>query len=290
MDKKNVKKPLPLCIFLLPILLVLFFSGCTNLPDLSTEKFSLEKEKHFEDLHYAIEVYPSSISPGKTLKLRILLEPKRDLKDVTVSITDPCLFTIDKSKAEKKLGTLEANTRRYVRFKLKAPEDVEMETNCKIRLRITYTASFNVLTDVAVLSETEKLAKSKVSTSTTKSPSALDVSVSFSKKQPFIEGEKVFIYIDYENKGNGIINELNEGDVEILLPSNLKLKSCEDYKKSANKLILNKKIIFIDNKGRRSVCLVETRANSPIDIEKLVISGKYKYEIDDSVIVTLEKR
>ncbi len=286
MSEKTIKTPAGLCISLI---LILFFCGCINFPNITAEKFSLAKEKHFEDLHYAIEIYPSSVAPGKILKLRVLLEPKKDLKNVVVSISDPCLFTID-GGAEKNLGSLKANTRNYVRFDLRAPNHIEMETNCKIKLRITYIASFDVLTDVAVLSEAEKLAGNKIAISKSKLPSALDVYLSFSKEQPFIDGEEVFMYINYRNIGNGIISELDEGNVVIDLPNNLRVKNCGDYAQFGNKLILNKKILFVDNRGETSACLFEARANSPIDIEKLSINGKYKYEIDDSIIVTLEKR
>ncbi len=272
---------------LVPIFFVLLISGCINLPSLASEKFSIAKEEGYEDLHYAVEIYPSVVWPGKTVKLRILIEPKRDLENVKVVIADPCLFSVE-GKKEKFLGNINANTRRYVHFSLKAPEKIDMKTQCEIKLKIIYQANFVVIQDIAVLSEAEEKTN-HISISSTALPSALEISVSFSKTQPFLSGEKVFMYLDYRNEGSGIIGELNRGDVKIYLPNNLKLEECSDYSESEEGLILNRNIVFVNGKGKRSACLFRAVANSPVDIETMKISGKYKYEIDENVIVTVER-
>ncbi len=271
----------------LAALLFLFLSGCVNYPVRKGE-FTSYSETKTNDLEYAVDLYPSEISAGESIKVRIKITPSKDIENVRVRISDPCILEV--KRKEKKLGDISANSQRIVNFELKAPSHVDIATQCKIKFEIEYEARFYSAQDIAVLSSAEyrekassgKLGEIKISSS--KIPSAIEIEVSFSEQEPFRDGKEMFMYIDYFNRGNGIPEPLK--NVALYIPSNLKVKECSsEYALSPFKLSLSKEIEFYRNRAKRSVCKVEARANTPVDIQKLSVEAKYKYTLEDYVTV-----
>ncbi len=274
------------------MLFILALSGCvTNFPFSYRSKVTVYEETLTDDIAYTFEVYPSSVYEGEKVKIRVKLVPKKTLKNVNISVVDPCIFTIPENRKKTiTLGDLSANTQRIAKFELRAPETVEMNTKCKIKFKISYEASFSAISDVVVLSEAEYKERASSGTlndikiSSSKTPSAVEARISFSEEQPFRDGEEVFMSVEYLNIGNGIPDKIEKNNIKINLPQNLEVEECSDYS-GENELTLSKNIEFYEKKGGKSVCKLRAKANVPIDIGKLSISVKYKYEIEDYISV-----
>jgi hypothetical protein len=273
---------------IITLLTIIFLSACVQIEAIR-EQFVVVKEKHAEDIAYKLELYPLTVNPGKTLKINFLIEPNKDLRNFNLSLIDTCFF--ETSENEKSFDFIKAGTTKILKFRLKA-KDVELETKCKIKFKMEYESDFTVMQDVVVLSKGEYEEREKSGTlgefsiETVKTNNPLDVSISFSKPQPFVEEDEIYMYIDYMNVGDGIIGKIEKGKIKITLPENLILKECDDFKDGK----LSKDLVFIKGKAERSLCIFDTKTESPVDLGKLLIIGKYKYEISDYLIVRIVPR
>ncbi len=279
---------------------VLLLSGCIgnfNLP-FAQANFITKQEVLTDDIGYAIQVYPTEVMPGEDLRIRVKILPKKDITNVKVKILDTCDFTCKDGECEKEISRISANSQRMVRFTLAAPESVVMEKDCEIRFAINYTANATIIRDLVVLSKTEYAERAKKGTlneikiNEIKVPSSLDLDLKFSQSEALRSGEKVYMTINYRNKGSGVIDTLEKGSVVIEFPGNVKDENCDDYvKKSDNDNLyeLDKNIKFYGKESEKSVCEFTVNAKKPVDIQKMRITAKYKYETEDYIIVKLLK-
>ena len=272
------------------VLLVFFLSGCTEFLGTYRAQFVTQQELSTNDVYYAVDVYPSEVYSGEKLKIRFRIIAEKDLENVRIKIIDPCLF--DVANREKTFKSLRKGMKKTVTFELKANE-VHMSTNCRIKFGIEYDSFIKLIQDVAVLSSTEYRQREESGTldeieiSSVKEPSSVEVELTFSEVQPFKENRKVHILIQYRNVGGGIVKELS--NVKITFPSNLEIESCSGYDRTGNYWWLSESLKFYNGKTQKAVCTAKTKANKPIDIGKILIEGKYKYEFEDYITVKILK-
>lgn len=276
------------------VLLVFFLSGCTDFLNTYRAQFVIQQEFSTNDVYYAVDVYPSEVYSGEKLKIRFRIIAEKDLKDVKIKIIDPCLFEVEGIN-EKSVGNLHKGMRKTVTFELNA-KDVEMNTNCRIKFKLTYISSTKLIQDVVVLSSNEYREREESGTldeieiSSSKEPSSVDIDLTFSEAQPFRENRKIQIFIQYRNLGNGIVEKLEVGDVKITFPENLEIYSCSVYKKANSYWKLSEPLQFYNGETEKTVCNAITKANIPIDVGKILIEERYKYEFEDYINVKILKR
>jgi len=270
------------------ILLVFFLSGCTEFLGVYRAQFVTQQEFSTNDIYYKVDIYPSEVYPGEELKIRFRIIAKKDLENVKIKIIDPCLFNT--AYLEKSLGSLRKGMKKTATFRLKA-EEVYMPTNCRIKFGIEYDSSIKFIQDVVVLSSTEYRQReesgtlSEIEISSVREPSSVEAELTFSEAQPFKENRKIQIFIQYKNIGDGIVKELS--NVKITFPSNLEIESCSGYKKVNGYWKLSESLKFYNGETQKAVCKATTKANTPVDIGKILIEGKYKYEFEDYITVKI---
>ena len=281
------------------ILFMLFISGCIDF-NAYRGQFVSKQEVTTNDLYYKVDVYPSEVYEGDTVKIRFGISSEKDLENVKVEIVDPCLFSVNGNTKNngnivKDLQNLYKGMKKTATFEL-TPGNVELETTCKIKFRITYDSYIKVVQDVVVLSDTEYKQREESGTlgeieiSSSKEPSSVEAELSFSEPQPFKENRNIQIYIKYFNVGNGRIDKIEKDSITIFFPENLEVSQCNGYQGLGNQWKLSKELIFYEGETEKNSCTVKTKANIPIDSGKLVIEGKYKYVIEDTISIKILRR
>ncbi|MEM7816835.1 MAG: hypothetical protein QXZ20_02890 [Candidatus Aenigmatarchaeota archaeon] len=228
-------------LMLLTIFLIILFSLCTipEIPFLSSNA-SVQKaglliiDQESPDMFVSMEAIPSEVKAERNVNIYFELRNKNnyDLKNVSLLIYDPCIFTGETSKS---IGDIKANRTYSFSLKLTAGK-TDLDKNCNIKFKIEYNAENSLFQDIAVLTKSEyeqrELAGtlSNIPIQSFYPDSPLRITLSFSDDQPFMENENYYLYLDYYNKGGGFI-EVKKGDIKITAPSNVKDFSCKDYKK-----------------------------------------------------------
>ncbi len=299
-----MKRPRPVFLFTF-ISFMLFISGCIDFGAYRGQ-FVSKQEVTTNDLYYKVDVYPSEVYAGDTVKIRFGISSEKDLENVKVEIVDPCLFSVNGNTRSndnndnivKDLQNLHKGMKKTATFELTAG-NVELETTCKIKFRITYDSYIKLVQDVVVLSDTEYKQREESGTlgeieiSSSKEPSSVEAELSFSEPQPFKENRNIQIYIKYVNVGNGRIDKIEKDSITIFFPKNLEVSQCngyQKYQKSGNQWKLSKELIFYEGETEKNSCTAKTKANIPLDSGKLVIEGKYKYVIEDTINIKILRR
>ena len=286
----------------LALVSVLVLSGCIEnlqIPILK-EQFVTLQEASSEDISYTIQAYPTEISPSKKLRIRVKIAANKDIENLWVNITDTCLFSSKNiAKHAEKLG---AGAQRVFSFSLQAPKSVDMEMDCWIRFKISYKANATLVKDIVVLSEREYTQRAKrgelsqLRGEEVKLPSVLNLKVTFSEPEPFKEKEELYMYIDYANLGSGIIEKIGGSGTSIAIrfPDTLENVNCGEKFSCENNictLATNKFLEFFEGKAERTTCELQTKdIRKPISTGKLIVVAKYKYELEDYIIVKLKRR
>jgi hypothetical protein len=272
-------------------------SLCTGLPEIpfiNPGNTSVQKagvliiDSESPDVFIEVNAIPTEVKAGRNINVFFELRNKNlyDLKNVNLTVYDPCIFTGDMGKYIDNIG---AN--RTVSFSLKwTAGQADLDKDCNVKFRVSYDAEYSLYQDIAVLSKTEyeqrevsgTLHSIPVQSSFPDSP--LRISLSFSEAQPFMENEKYYLHLDYRNVGGGVVN-VEEKAITIKVPENVKDFSCSDYDSNlANKEALN----FITNRASTSTCSFTTTTTPTMDIKSLSISASYKYILDNSISVRVK--
>jgi hypothetical protein len=273
-------------------------SLCTGLPEIpfiNPGNTSVQKagvliiDSESPDVFIEVNAIPTEVKAGRNINVFFELRNKNlyDLKNVNLTVYDPCIFTGDMGKYIDNIG---AN--RTVSFSLKwTAGQADLDKDCNVKFRVSYDAEYSLYQDIAVLSKTEyeqrevsgTLHSIPVQSSFPDSP--LRISLSFSEAQPFMENEKYYLHLDYRNVGGGVVN-VEEKAITIKVPENVKDFSCSDYDSNlANKEALN----FITNRASTSTCSFTTTTTPTMDIKSLSISAGYKYMLDSSIIIKVKR-
>ena len=284
---KGVRGAAVLTVFFLTVLL----SGCVQ-EGLIKQEFSTQVEKNTEDFSYKVEVYPTHVKPGETVKIRFIFEPKKDINDMMVRFFDTCIFSPDYygKKISLKKGTPKTLTVSFIAGETSLPK------TCRLGFEFSYEANYTKAQDIIVLSYDEYERRSKENSlgefvpETHEEESPLKISLSFSEEQPFEQGDEISMTIQYSNVGKGT---LEIKDVKIRVPENLHAVSCDDYTIESDRsgrqvLSLSKKLKFYGSSTENSVCRFQIWGSQPVDIKLMEIEGKYIYELEDYITVGVD--
>jgi hypothetical protein len=285
------------------VLAILLTSLCVGLPldlpeipglpfdtDSTTEQPGFfEIDQGSPDLYLRVQTIPLEVKSDRNLTMILEMRNKNDfdLTDVTVEIYDLCIFDEGTYSYSPEEGTLSPNETKLWRWELTAGE-TQLEKNCEIKIKASYNSVYHLSQDLVVLSEGEYRIRELEGTlddvpiQRISSSNPFYISLTFPEEQPFREDTSSYsMYLDYYKTGIGFI-EVNDGNITIEKPDNLRYMSCEDY----DGLVLNKNLRFIKNKALRTTCELETKfADGPMDIKAMEITANYKYTIDSSVSV-----
>ncbi len=298
--KKEIKnrqksKALNSALLLFLVLLIIAVSGCVaNFPFAQKKLVPLiipTIVSETQDLVLKAEAVPLEARSGKRLDLYFELDALKDLKDVSFSITDTCLFSGDYAGVFEKQDMKENKTRDF-KLTLTAG-NVNFDTDCQIRFRASYSASLIAAQDIIVLTDAEFLTEQRngkineriARFVTTDNP--LQITFSFSNPQPFEDKADEFMYINYAADSG--LEKLQKGSVQFTAPNNVKI-ACDDYTAEGNKFTLNRDLVFIGGRAKKSTCKLATNAREPADSKTLQITANYLYTIDNSINVKIKPK
>jgi hypothetical protein len=281
-------------LLILAIVLVSLCAGLPEIPFINPGNATVQKagmviiDEESPDVFITAEAIPTEVKAGRNVNIYFELRNKNnfDLKNVNLLVYDSCIFT---GETEKNIDVLKAN--RSVRWSLKLTAgSTDLDKNCNVKFRVKYDAEYSMFQDIAVLTQSEyeqrevsgTLNSIPIQSSFPETP--LKISLSFSDTQPFINNENYYMNLDYYNKGNGFI-EVEKGNITIKTPSNIKDFSCSDY----NDLALNRSLKFIENRAASSTCSFTTNSSQQLDIKSLSITARYKYMLDNSILIKVKR-
>ncbi len=274
-------------IIFLFLALVVFVSACINLGD--TQKAGLSFiEKNTEDILIRAELSQPELKSGMNTSLRFTVSGKQnhDLENFNLNVYDLCDFQCSKEPLWSE-SLIRANRTKDFTLSCKAPA-TESETSCAIKFRATYEGRLSQTHDVFVISESEfATGRTKVSPASTETKSPLKISLSWSDTQPFVEKDKISMFLDYSYSGDGIIEKLRPGDVSFSFPKSLSISegNCRDFylSEAGENYTLSKDLLFLSGKAKQSTCVFETKASQPIESGNILLSAKFLYQLEGSI-------
>lgn len=277
---------------ILAVSLTVLVSGCiANFP--FVQQASLANPtvtSETQDLVLKAEAVPLEVRSGKKLDLYFELDALKDLKNISFAVTDSCLFSGDTGGFEN----LELKANRSKDFKLSLTAGImSFDTNCLIRFRASYNATLVAAQDIIVLDDVEFLNEQRTGKINERQPNfastdnPLQIAFSFSNSQPFENDIDEFMYMDY-SAGSGL-EKLSKGSVQFTSPNNVKIV-CDDYTMEGNKFTLNRDLVFIDGRAKKSTCKMTTGAQQPVDSKSLQITANYLYAVDNSINVKIKAK
>ena len=264
----------------LPLVAVLLVSGCVQFAGIVQSSVVVSSTSN-PDFGLKVEYYPSEVKPGKKLILGFQVSAAKDLENFKISITDPCVFESDKELIAGPVSIWKGSVKTF-RFRLTAG-DVDFDTDCKIRFRIEYESDLYATTDLIVLSDVEYAERSRTGTlaelspDTYSLPSPVEVGFSFSDDQPFVNGDTVYLNVNYRNTGPGF-PEFKE--LFITFPESAEAR-CSDWKDGK----VNPLPTFLKNRAEPTSCQLTLKSEGPISSGKIVVKGSYKYSMYDYINV-----
>jgi hypothetical protein len=221
---------------LLPLVLILavLVSGCTSQSILATLRLNVV-DSAVEEISVIAEI-PSFIREGKTFAWNVMITPETDLENVNISVYDSSPFLKLAEGEIDNWGIPILKLNRTKQFQTKyIVQETEFEQLVKIKFLTEYDANTYISEGIPVLDDFEyedrysKNTLSEISYKSSHEESPLNIKISFDQDRPFMNDTRVLMYIDYSYSAEGIIKNIESGDVEITLPSNLEFIECRDY-------------------------------------------------------------
>lgn len=295
--KKEIKngyknKTLNSALLLFLVVLIVVVSGCiANFPFVQQAGIvNPTVVSETQDLVLKAEAVPLEVRSGKKLNMYFEMDALKDLKDLSVTITDICLF----SGYLGGFNTQEFKEGSIKDFKISLTAGkVDFDTNCQIRFRTSYNAIFAAAQDIIVLSESEFLTEQRTGKINERvaqfvsTDNPLQITFSFSNPQPFENDTEEFMHIQYSASSG--LEKLSKGSVQFTAPNNVKI-TCDDYTADGNKFTLNRDLVFIDGMAKKSTCKLTTNAQQDADLKTLQITTNYLYKIDNSINVKIKPK
>ncbi|MFH1229738.1 MAG: hypothetical protein V1678_04930 [Candidatus Aenigmatarchaeota archaeon] len=284
------------------LMAIVLTSLCVDIPFLNISNTSPTGASGVEvsndEIYMAVSALPSEISSGSKILLSFRVKSKAgyDLKDVNVSLYDPCVFS---GESEKSVGTLEPNLTSSWTWELTTSGDNVLTRECSLKFNIEYKGKSYAYQDVAVLTQSEYNTRlmqgtlSSVPISSSYSSSPLKVIPTFNTDQPLVEGTNVNMQIDYSYVGSGLIQVGNRG-ITIEVPNNLRSSTTNcrgDYTCSGSDcsvLTLNKDLRFVNKRSTPTTCTFLTSASQQLEIDSMKIISNYDHVIDSQIKVVVK--
>lgn len=243
-----------------------------------------------QDIVLKAEAVPLEVRSGKRLDMYFELDALKDLKDLSFALTDACLFSGDTGGFENQ--ELKANRSKDFKISLTAGV-VNFDTDCQIRFKSNYSASFAAAQDIIVLSDSEFLTEQRTGKINERIPRFVStdnpfrITFSFSNPQPFENDTEEFMYLQYSADSG--LEKLEKGSVRFTAPNNVKI-ACDDYTADGNEFTLNRDLVFISGIAKKSTCKLTTDARQDADSKTLQITANYLYAIDNFINVKIKQK
>jgi len=276
-------------LFLLSILLVVLVSGCINFGGASVAAFGISETVDNPDIYLKIETSSDNVKSGRTMQVKVTLENRGQdsLDSINVTAYDMCLFEGDN---EKHIDKLRSNRTNQWTWKWTAG-DTQFERDCNIGFLTEYQTDAYISKTVNVLKESEYYTRElqqtldEISVNEYSTGGSLKITTEFSEPQPLLEGEDIYLYIKYEDIGNGILNQINAGDIIISVPENLANGTCSGYMFDGTNFVLDQDLKFVNRKAPATSCKFTTAATQLIDSGEITITATYKYQFYNSLLL-----
>lgn len=287
---------------LLLTLLVLLTSLCTvpNFPlDFSSTNstqqagVSINIDSGSPDILLNVEAPVSEVRSGREVQVYFDLTNKQayNLNNVALEVYDYSETCFKQGSFTNNIGTIKANQSKIWVWKFQTNDNIQLETMCPIRFRTSYDAGYSYFQDIAVLPQSEYLQRESQGTlqnipiSSSYSSSPLNIQVTFSEDQPFLEKQDYYMYINYYNTGQGIFESI---DASISPPANINLDCSPVYDSSFKLDTVNHPIKFLRGRATPTTCIFTTNAVSAMDIKSIGLTATYKYVLDNSISITVK--
>ena len=199
------------------LLAVIAVSACVNLPFFQGKvgfgPSSVTEEN--PDMLFDVTAVQPEVKAGRTLTIEYLVQNKHeifDMEKVNLNVYDLCLMG-GKGGIFTDL-TLKPNRTKSTSEKYSVGS-TDFEKSCEIKFRGSYKGHFEASQDVAVLTQAEYDLRSQrgtlgeINPLSSASRNAVTMTISFLESQPYVDGDKVRMYIDYRNNADGIIDKLS---------------------------------------------------------------------------------
>ncbi len=278
---------------LLALIAIVLVSGCLNLGG-TKSVFGFAEVTNNPDIYLKIESVSQEIKSGRFAQLEFIIENKGDgpLEGVNITAYDQCIFTGD---SRKEIGELRANRSSMWNWKWEAGS-TDFDRDCTIKFRTEYetdtyaSRTYNVLDETEYYAREEEGTLGEISGTSSSSTSSLRMDISFSDPEPFMENEEIYVYINYNDDGWGIIKDIQPGSIVINVSSNLIDGECVGYAADHDGFILKDELRFVDGKAPSTACKFKTFAEQPIEVGEIRITAKYKYQFDNSLLLKVTPR
>ena len=275
---------------LLSIAVVIFVAGCINSGEVSRSQFGSVQISDNQDLFVEVQA-SEEVRQGRNITTVFTVSNKREtpVDSVSFRVYDMCGFVGDSQK-EFSLRSMETVTWNW---KWLAPF-IDFTTDCNVKFRVEYFGKNTMTHDVVVLDATEFYNREQQGTlneidiDSQQTAAPVSLGVTFSQSQPLLDGEKGFVFINYQNSGSGIATELSPGSVIISAPASLDGFNCAAYNLQDGKHVLRQPLRFLNDNAPQSTCEYTAKSSQPVDSASLTITATYKYTLDDSFIVKIK--
>ena len=205
------------------------------------------------DVFLKIQSIPEQVRSGRDLLLSFEVRNKNDVEidDLTIDGFDNCFLKSD-SGSEEPSFDLKPNATKTFMWTWKAKE-VDMDRECTIRFMNTYTAKNVFYQDIIVLSESEYIQREldgttgQINIQSSQQKTSVQMSLSFSDSQPFMDDAEYYMYLDIIDTGVGMA-EIKE--LKLIFPDNVKKDSisCNGFTKDEYEMTLTKKLYFTNKR------------------------------------------
>jgi len=307
---------------LLPLLVIIVMaSGCIEISGNQSGLMQARISDHSffipnDDITVEADVYPTTVIGGKDVSVTFSVTnnmPSESVTDVKIEVYDECLLDIG-DEDSKEYDEIKSNVTKGWDWKWTTFETYH-KRDCNIGFRTYWSSIHRGTQDIIVLSPTEYDARYAAGTlsdltaysSYTENP--LKVTISFLDEQPYQNGDDIYMYIDYKYGGLGDIISLESGDVSIKLTDSLSIsegdkvplpeqpgifKVCSGiylFNQESNELSLNKELKFIDKEAPQTTCVFKAKdSEEVINSDTITFEAKYKYQLDNSLLVRIEPK
>lgn len=306
-----LKKSLPL--LLLPFA-VMLLSGCTipgtdieipGIPDLFGPK--VVQYEHDVLVIKSLQAIPAEVAPGQSTTIVATIQnrgsEKMPLNGIEIDLYDYCPGLFQKLEEKKPTGYIYPDQLVQVRWKLKASEDVAVESTCPsdgMKVAVRYHYKTESIATIAFIDEAEmnrliqegKFGKKQSSVTVGGGPVKPYIEVRDVQPIPSNSGETNIIF-QVKNMGHGFVQRFMGEGIEPLVgwhsvgSSNEKIQRGLEECRSEHEA----KFVLIGGKSAEIPCTVEVPVKDITEYtETITTSIVYNYEFRKAVIVKVKPK
>jgi hypothetical protein len=282
---------------LLSVTLVLLVAACVQLPfgreQVGTGPGSIELKN--SDVTIQALAYPAEVRGGSDISVKwdiTNMQEDEPLSDVNVNAYDTCLFS--GTETTKHFDTIQPNRTQTWDWRWSS-QTTPFERDCEIKFTADWSGTAHVSQQISVLADSEYYTReqagtlSELSGTYTATSNPIYIGLRFSDPLPWQNDSTVYMHIDVSNNGEGLIDKMPKGSIQITVPNNL-AGSCDGYITSGSSLVLDRDLNFVSGRAPSLTCTFTTTADEPISTGVLNMSANYKYELDNSFTVKVKTK